>query len=152
MNSIVSPDSIWAAQIAESELVLRFKNDMSTEVFWRFENTAYSSLTAEEKMDLAWWKLSENQNSQDMPWAYYQKIIKQCVKQPYMVKSDHMALYSDQVTSRKKTSHAHGAHAKIVWKNLGGHSYSGMLAQETIPGIIRLSETGLPFADTDPEF
>ena len=112
----------------------------------------YLNLTAEEKMDLAWHKLSEDQTSQEMPWAYYQKIVKQCVKQSYMVKSDHLSTYSDFVTIRKKTAHAHGAHAKIMWKNLGNHDYSGMLAQSEAQGIIRLSETGLPFADEDPAF
>ena len=61
---------------------------------------------------------------------------------------------TDKISStgiRLKLAHTNGAHAKVTWKNMGGHSYSGMFAQDT-KGIIRFSETGLPFADVDPDF
>jgi len=54
---------------------------------------------------------------------------------------------------RAKVAHTNGAHAKVTIRNVEGHPFTGIFAQpEGAQGLIRLSETGLPFADTDPEF
>ena len=57
----IKPDSIWAAQISQSDVVLQFKDQLSTLEFWHYNNTDYNTLTASEKLDLAWFKITEDQ-------------------------------------------------------------------------------------------
>lgn len=120
--------------------------------FFETANTNYRSLSYADKMDLLWQRITEDQTPQEMPWNEFAAIFVQREGVSIKHKSDTIGTDNRSSTGRRlKLAHTNGAHAKISWKNMGGHSFSGLFSEDTV-GIIRFSETGLPFADIDPDF
>lgn len=115
-------------------------------------NPSYQDLTYQEKIDLLWTRITEDQTPLPMPWKEFNANFHQNGDVTITRESDTIGKDRKSKSGKRlKIVHQNGTVAKVVWKNMGNHSYTGMFSQDA-KGLIRFSETGLPLADMDPDF
>ena len=95
---------------------------------WVAKGEHYLSLLRDEKSDVLWSKIIEND---EMGKNWHNEVTRINVSSVF---DEH----GDEMDCRHKTISSQGNVGKIVWEDLGGHNYTGVF-QGGDTGFIRLS-------------
>jgi len=112
---------------------IQFQNEVSSVILslhpWVAKGVVYEGLDREEKADILWNKITEDDT------------IQPAVDRSEFFKIDTDSMYDefgDEFDCRVKSIHSQGNVGKAEWRNLGGHSYTGIFHGGDT-GFVRLS-------------
>jgi hypothetical protein len=94
------------------------------------KGTEYLSLTRDQKLNILWDKITENNEMGD---NFHHEVTEIDVSTVFDE-------FGDEMECRHKTLHSQGNVGKVYWVDNGGHKYTGIF-QGGDAGFIRISST-----------
>lgn len=110
----------------------------------------YLYLSAAEKLHHLWIKCRANTTSTSwpsLPNKLWKLLISQSMCPSLTIQGDIIPIVDGDL--RFKTIHTQGAVGRVTWRNLGGHSYTGIF-QGAQHGLVRLGLSSEPFLKISP--
>lgn len=124
---------------AEIEAELDLENadaDPDPDQFGFFRGDDWKERSAEEKFELLWEQIVADDTVQHYMWRRHDEFFLKRSQATFCQQHDEMP------RGRSKTTHTQGVVAHISWVPEGDMDYTGVFANGTDIGIMRLSETG----------